>query len=240
LRGGSLVQLAVLPADARTWTSDPLMPGSYLVEVAALNYGGPGPASKPVELSYQVATTPDAPIGLTSSTMDDVVSLTWSSPPTGPAPSGYVIEAAPAGSTTFIAVRQVASPHVTATRVPSGSWQVRVRAFTDGGTSGPSNVVTVVAAACTAAPGAPGGLQVMPVNRRVTLRWDAPLSGGVEQYIIEGGITSAPGAVARFPVDGASRVYETLVPSGLYSVRLRARNACGESAPTNEVIAYVP
>jgi hypothetical protein len=51
--------------------------------------------------------------------------------------------------------------------------------------------------------------------------------------------STASGAVASFAIDGASRVFEAPLVSGVYSARVRARNACGESAPSNEVIAYV-
>jgi hypothetical protein len=80
----------------------------------------------------------------------------------------------------------------------------------------------------------------MPVAGIVTLRWNAPASGGVEQYIVEGTMTASFDPTVQLVVDGSQRVFESPVPGGIYYARVRARNACGESAPTNEVIAYVP
>jgi hypothetical protein len=240
LRGGDMVPLATVPAATRTWTSAPLLPGSYAVEVLARNYGGDGPASNRVELSHGLAVPPDAPVNLSASVADDVVTLSWSSATSGPTPSGYVIEAALPGSEVFVPVLRVQSPHAYASRVPPGTWQVRVRAFTDGGASDPSNAVNVTSTPCSTAPGAPSALRVMPVAGIVTLRWNAPASGGVEQYIVEGTMTASFDPAVRLVVDGSQRVFESPVPSGIYHARVRARNACGESAPTNEVIAYVP
>jgi outer membrane protein assembly factor BamB len=240
VRGGPLATLATLPPDARSWTSDPMLPGSYVLEVRGQNFGGTlGPPSNPVELSYRESLAPAPPQALAAASADSVVNLAWSAAPTGPAPSGYIVEAA-LGGNLFVPVRRVEAPGTTVIRAPSGTWQVRVRAFTDGGISDPSNVVTVVVTSCTTPPAAPQALHVMPSRGIGTLKWNAPASGGVEQYVIEGATSASFADLARYPVDGGFRVYAARLPPGLYYARVRARNACGESGPSNEVLVYIP
>src|SRR5688572_23096389 len=147
--------LATLGANARTWTSPPLAPGSYFVQVAAANFSGSGPLSNPVEFSVGVTAVPDAPTELESIVADDVVKLRWGAPTTGPAPAGYDVEAAAAGATNFTTITRVLLPQLAVTQVPAGAWDVRVRAVTAGGRSAPSNTVSVNVAACTTAPSAP-------------------------------------------------------------------------------------
>ncbi len=243
LCGGALVPVALpLSGSARTWSIDGLPAGSYQVRIAASNGDGIGAMSNPFEFSVGVTELPDAPVSLQVIVADDDVQLRWQQAPTGPAPAAYDIEASPAGAGTFVAVRRVSSPELAATNVPSGSWDVRVRAVTDGGTSAPSNTVRIATAPCTAAPSAPTSLSSVgaTVNHRTAhLEWNAPATSSADEYVIEAGLASAATAV-RIVSPGSGRVFETRVPPGVYFARVRARNACGESAPSNEVIVFIP
>jgi hypothetical protein len=242
LRGGSLILLASLPADSRSWTSMPLPPGSYEVRVAAGHLNESGPMSEPFEFSVGIAAIPDAPINLQSTTADDVVKLQWSPAPSGSAPSAYDVEAAPSGSASFTTVRRVVMPELAVTDVPTGTWDVRVRAVTDGGRGAASNVVTVTTARCTTAPSAPtslisvGSSYVAPMAH---VEWSPPAIGGANDYVIDVGLASGR-TDARIVSPGPGLVFETAAPRGIYFARVRARNACGESAPSNEVIVFVP
>jgi hypothetical protein len=242
LRGGALMPLASLPPTARTWGSGSVPPGSYEVRVAASNSGGTGPMSAPFEFSVGVSTIPEAPVNLEATVADDVVKLRWFPAPAGPAPGGYDVEVASSGSANFATLRRVTFPELAATNVPSGTWAVRVRAVTDGGRSAPSNVVTVPTTPCHAAPGAPSNLVSLgtsvfaPIGR---LQWSPPSTGGAEGYVIEAGLTSAASDV-RIASPGPGLAFEAPAPPGIYFARVRARNACGESAPSNEVVVFVP
>lgn len=81
----------------------------------------------------------------------------------------------------------------------------------------------------------PGGL---PAN--VTLAWDAPESGEAESYVVEAG--TAPGLSNVGVFDTGVRdtsVFVAGVPPGTYYVRVRAKNAAGVSAPSNEIAVEV-
>ena len=72
-----------------------------------------------------------------------------------------------------------------------------------------------------------------------SLQWNTPTVGGAERYVVEAGLTS--GATdARFVTPGPGLAVETRTPSGIYLARVRALDACGESAPSNEVVVFVP
>jgi hypothetical protein len=238
-RGGTLNTLATVGGDVPTWTSPQAPAGSYSIEVVARNNGGDSPPSNRVDLSIGVAALPEAPV-LTVATSNDTVRLSWQPAATGPAPEAYIIEAAAAGSAAFAEVARVAGQEFVASGVPPGGWQVRVRALTSGGAGPPSNVVTLSASSCAAPPGAPSGLSQIVSGRAVALRWTHGSPAGPPTSVIEVGSASGLVDIGRFTVAGADASYVVTAPPGLYFVRVRARNACGESAASNEVVVFVP
>jgi hypothetical protein len=241
--GGSTAHLATLGVDPRVWTSEALPPGSYVLQVAAGNYGGVGAYSDPIPFSIGVQTVPQAPLNVQTTSADGVVEIRWAPPASGATPSWYDIEAAPAGSSAFLTVARVVMPMVSATHVAAGLWDVRVRAVTDGGRSAPSNAVTITAASCTSPPSAPAGLVsagTTTLSAMARLHWNAPASGGAEDYVIEVGSASGASDLGRIVSTGPGLVFESTAPSGVFFARVRARNACGESAPSNDAVVLVP
>ncbi len=234
---GSLVTDVVeLRAHLRTWTSPPLPPGSYQVEIVAANDAGRSVSSNSRSFSIGVGAPPEAPINLVATVADDRVALSWAPAPSGPAPAGFVIEAAAEGASSFEAVAHSDIPSFVATRVPAGSWQVRVRAATTGGRSQPSDVVSVMTARCAAPPGAPQLPWALWTPPAVTLGWSPPASGSVEDYVIEVGSAAGLADLGSLVVPGTQLSYtqEISARAATY-VRVRARNVCGESAPSAAV-----
>jgi beta-glucanase (GH16 family) len=99
---------------------------------------------------------------------------------------------------------------------------------------------TTIALAQPAAPGVPAALTLTVSGSLVTLTWSAPVSGGVvSSYVIEAGSATGAANVAVFATGSAATRIAVSAPVGVYFVRVRARNAAGNSNPSNEIVAIV-
>ena len=94
---------------------------------------------------------------------------------------------------------------------------------------------------CSAAPGAPSSLAPSKSGNVVTLNWTAP-SGAerVSTYVVEAGSTPGSNNIATFVAPGSASSFQREAPTGTYYARVFARNACGTSPPSNEVLVTVP
>jgi hypothetical protein len=240
--GTAMTTVLVTQGSARDWTTPPLAPGSYAVQVAARNFAGPGPASNEYRFSVGVATLPDAPTNLQAGVIGDQVTLSWAPPSSGPAPAAYVVEAAPAGGGPFAAVARTSDTSFRVSGAPVGNWQVRVRGVTAGGAGGPSDVVAVAPTHCASPPSAPQTPWVLVTYPTQTLQWLPPASGSVERYVVEVGTALGRRDIGTLGVNGDTT--SVTVPAGSGTpfalARIRAVNACGESAPSPDVSVQLP
>ena len=233
---GSVADLLAALRGTGKPVADPLslltFPRMRLFDAAVVIYNGGG------------GSAPGAPSGLTASASGSNVALAWTAPASGGAPTTYTIEA---GSGPGLANLANFSTGNTATTfaaggVGNGTYYVRVRATNSVGTSGPSNeaIMIVGGGGCTAPPGAAAGLTITQNSGgSVAFRWSAA-QGGPTTYILEAG--SAPGLanLATVDIGGTGTTFATSgVGAGTYYVRVRARNACGASGPSNEVVLVV-
>jgi hypothetical protein len=184
-----------------------------------------------------VRTAPDAPV-LSGSAAGNKVSLAWGSAPTGCEATTFVVEAGSAPGASNLHVGHMGSTRTFAATVPNGVYYIRVRGINDLGSSPPSAEL-VLYVGVTPVPGAPSGLVATVTGQTVSLSWQPPTSGGpVQQYLIEAGTAPGQTGIGTFPVSGTA--FQTAgVPPGAYFVRVRAQNAGGAGAPSNEVIVSV-
>ena len=91
------------------------------------------------------------------------------------------------------------------------------------------------------APGAPGDLKATVSGNSVTLVWNAPASGdAVLSYVLEAGSVSGATDLANVVTNNtATTFFASGIGVGSYFVRVRARNAAGVSASSNEVVVVV-
>src|SRR5439155_27024401 len=105
------------------------------------------------------ATVPGAPTALTSSVSGSSVTISWSAPPSGCVPTGYVVEAGSATGLSNLANFNTGSSATTfsAGGVGAGTYFVRVRAANSIGSSVASNEITVTVSNTPAPPPPPPG-----------------------------------------------------------------------------------
>lgn len=120
--------------------------GLYYVRIAAANGCGVGVASNEVSFSLG-GGVPDSP-GDVAWTVGagGLVSLSWTAPASGPAPTAYVVEAGSASGLSDLATVSTGSAVTTfAASAPPGTYYVRVRAINGAGAGAPSAeaVITV-------------------------------------------------------------------------------------------------
>jgi hypothetical protein len=188
---------------------------------------------------------PGSPTNLTASAIGNVVTLTWTAPSSGDAPTSYVIEAGSSSGASNLANFDTGSTATAlmATAVPPGTYFVRVRARNAASTSGASNETAISVGGgpgpCTSIPGAPIGLTASVSGTVVTLTWNAA-SGDPTSYVIEAGSSPGTSDLANFDTRSTATSFTaTAVSAGTYFLRVRARNACGTGGPSNEVTVTV-
>ena len=185
-----------------------------------------------------------APGGLAFSVDGATVVLRWSAPTVFQATS-YVIEAGSSSGQLDQANTNIGNVvSYTASPVPPGTYYVRVRAMNNGVASQASNEAIVIVGASGACVGEalpPAGLvSSVEGDGNVTLSWALGDGSAQSSYVIEAG--SFPGATNLAIVDtlsGETSFYAPGVGDGTYFVRVRAKNACGVSAASNEIVMTV-
>lgn len=120
--------------------------GTYYLRVHATNVCGVSPPSPEITLVVQpCSAAPSAPTGLAGSVVNRVVTLSWTAPATGAAPSTYVLSAGSAAGASDITVYNTGNTLTSiASPAPPGRYFIRAAAANACGTSGASNEVQVV------------------------------------------------------------------------------------------------
>ena len=177
---------------------------------------------------------PGAPT-LVGAVAGSIVTLAWTPAPSGGVPSSYTLLAGSAPESADVATFPLAGATSYATSAPNGGYFVRVVPQNRFGTGPPSNEVylRVGPEACTGPPPSPGALAFTVAGLDVRLTWTA--SATAVNYTLEAGDRTGSANLANLSL-GPVTVVAASAPAGVYYVRTRAQNACGLSAPSNEVV----
>jgi hypothetical protein len=120
--------------------------------------------------------------------------------------------------------------------VPAGSYTLAVRATNLGGSSAPSNQVTLAfPSACSESPATPSAFLAYSKGRTLFVLWDPPQNGPAPT----GYILNVTGALAG-TIPTTSRMLSGSVGPGSYGLSVQATNACGSSPSSPEQIVTVP
>ena len=182
---------------------------------------------------------PGTPREFTANSSNFEARFTWREPSSGGTPTSYRIEAGGAPGTAAVTLPATGTS-LEVPGAPRGRFFVRVRGVNAFGIGPPSDeVVLDITGNGASAPGAPRSLSAFMTGNRVIATWADPIeSAPITGYRVEAGSATGLANIATLPVGTASFSFEP-VPNGFYFLRVRAVNAAGVSAPSNEVLLNV-
>lgn len=169
------------------------------------------------------------------------VTITWTPPTTGDAPTSYTVVARFTPGGPIAAELPVGNVLTTTVPAPNGTYHVTVRASNASGTGPESAGVTFNVPIVSPPPGAPTGLAVAVAGDQANFTWTAPTTGGpTTGYLLLASATPGGPTIAALPFPApASSVIISGIPAGTYYVRLAATNDGGAGPLSNEVTVTV-
>lgn len=221
----------VAPFEA-TWSN--AAAGTHVLTAAATDTLGHTVTSDPVSILVQIPV-PVAPSGVTATAGNASVVLAWQAAPTADA---YVLYRATALDGAFSAVAQgLTATGYTDTTVSNGTpYFYKVTAVNAGGESGFSSVVSATPMAPLTIPAAPSLLTAVGGNAEVALSWQG--SATAASYTVYRSRTATGSTtVVASQIVSTTFVDGTVVNGTRYYYRVRAVNAAGQSAYSNQVSA---
>ncbi len=189
---------------------------------------------------FAVFTAPraGAPQQMQSTVTGNTVTLGWT-PGTGPATTAYLVEAGTTAGSTNVGVFNVGLSTRVAGALAPGTYYIRVRGVGANGAGAASSEVIATVPPTSTAPSTPGTLSASVSAGVVTLSWGAA-AGNAASYVIEAGTAAGLTNIGALPTGNLDTTWSVPAPAGTYFVRVRAANAFGLSAATNEVTVVVP
>jgi hypothetical protein len=190
--------------------------------------------------SSQTPVLPGAPVGPRAEVSGKRVTLSWSPPASGGAPTGYGLDvgSVPGGSDIRRNLNVGNTLRVSA-ELPRGRYYVRVKAYNALGI-GPSSSEVSFTVGARRRPRSPVGLTGSWQRSKAVLSWTPSTEDGTGEdapaaYVIQAGTASGLANLATVPV-GNTTTFQASVPPGVYFVRVVAVNEAGVSDPSNEVV----
>lgn len=258
--GSSTGRAYVVERVGGTWAETQILDGTGLVTndgfgnsvasdaqtvlVGAPNFGSAttSPGSVHVFRASTSSPTPGAPANFAATVAGNTVNMSWSAPAIGGPPTSYTVLARTATGGPIVASLPVGTATTLGVAAPNGTFVVSVRAANGAGNGPESLPVTIAVPQAAPLPGPPSALAVSVAGSTATFTWNAPATGGTPTgYTLLAGVTpSFATPIASLPLPPTPRsVAVGGVPAGTYYVRVRATNAGGVSADSNEVTLTV-
>ena len=177
---------------------------------------------------------PGAPLNVRARTSALGLVIEWTAPAGGGVASSYQLEAGLAPGATAVTLPTTDTQYFVAA-VPPGVYYLRVKGVNAAGIGPASTELTLTIGPGGAPPGAPFVHAVMS-GARLLMSWSEGVSGGTpDVYLVEAGTATGLANIATISTALPTFTYDP-VPNGFYFLRVRARNASGTSAPSNEVM----
>lgn len=165
----------------------------------------------------------------------NTVTLQWTPPTSGPAPTGYILDGGLTPGGTIASIPIGTSPVFTIA-VPTGSFYLRLRTVAGAQISGPSNEI-LVHVNVPVPPSSPAGLLGTAGGNALALAWRNTYGGGAPTALV---LDVTGSLSASLPLALSDHFTFPSVPPGQYTFRVRATNAAGASGPSNAVTLSFP
>jgi hypothetical protein len=176
------------------------------------------------------------PSGLLAALINTQVTLRWVAPLA--LVTSYVIEAGSSPGAVDLAQFDIGSTSpFLQVRAPLGVYYVRVRAIVDGVLSLPSNEIRLTVGSPCSMPAAPANLTNTTTSTSVSLSWQT--GTGATSYTLEAGSSPGLSDIVVVNTGSTATTFSAAAPPGVYFVRIRSRNACGSSGPSNETTVTI-
>jgi predicted phage tail protein len=167
--------------------------------------------------------------------------MSWRANPAGGTPTQYLIYV---GTTSWgqniVKAMPLGNVQTISTTLPPGTYYARVRAQNAQGISSSSDQTVFRIGTRLASP---TNLTASWSGTTTTLRWGASAADSAEttptDYVLEAGTSPGRADVASLSL-GTATTFSADVPAGVYFVRVRARNANGDSNPTQDLVVAPP
>jgi probable HAF family extracellular repeat protein len=183
------------------------------------------------------AVVPPAPVGFAvESVVGNVVTLRWTVPSAGLAPTDFVLEGGLTPGQVLASVPTGGTAPTFTFTAPSGSFYLRLYAVNGTTRSAASNEIRVHVNV-PVAPSAPANLLGLANGSSLALAWTTTYSGGAPTSLVLDVTGSATASIPLGLSDGFSFAG---VPPGTYTFTLRAQNAAGSSPASNPVTLTFP
>jgi len=207
--------------------------GAFYVRVHAIAGAERSAASNEIRIFVNVPTPPSPPADLVALVNGSSLALTWRPTFLGGAATAHVLNVT--GSMNA-SLPLGGGNSFTFNGVPGGTYTLSVSASNAGGTSGPSNPVTVTfPGPCSGAPLTPANFVAYRAGNTINLVWDPPASGPAPT----GYVLNVTGAFVGSFSTTASTLSGNAGP-GSYDLSVFASNACGSSPATTVQTITVP
>jgi len=202
---------------------------------------GVGWAVDTISLSSASCTTGPAqaepPTGLVAaSVIGNLVTLQWTPPAFGLAPTGYVLEGGVTPGDVQASIPTGSTAPTLTIVAPSGSFYVRMHTQAGASRSIASNEIRIHVNV-PVAPSTPSNLLGMVNGNNIALAWKNTFAGGSPSTLL----LDVSGALSTTIPLGFTESFQFAgVPNGTYTLSVRASNGAGTSAPSNSVTLTFP
>jgi YVTN family beta-propeller protein len=213
----------------------------YAIDTATHNIVATIPFDSSVDgRAFGVATTPPPfvppppPANLRATVAGNRVTLTWDAPAS--APAGYFVEGGVNPGEVLASIPVAGAPTSFDFDAPTGTFYVRLHAWTASGRSAASNEIRIFVNV-PQSPSAPTGLLGLADGANLALSWQNASTGGAPTSIV---LDVSGATTLSMPLPPNETFAFTGVPPGTYTFAVRAANAGGSSAPSPPVTLSFP